>query len=423
MARKRKKRIVIIGNSAAGLSALEAFRKRDIDSNVLMIDKEPVFAYSRMITPYFIMGGIKKEDDLFIRREGFYKALKVRTLFGKEVLSIDTRSREVVFDKGKKEPFDTLLIATGGSPQRPNIEGTPPQDILVLRNLADAKRLKEIKMKTRNILFMGGGLVSLQTLQAMYRAGGQYTFVVKSDQIMSQTLNLEAAEMVERLLARMGVRILKGRDVVGVKKRNDSKVAILDQGEEIEMDLIFAGKGVHPTLPFLDGSGIKTQPGILVNEYLETNEEGIYAAGDVAQASDFFSSEKVNYGLWSSAVEQGETAGKNMSGLREKYPGNLRMNVTRIFATPVVSIGDFRSSKIAHCLIKKDEKRNRYRAFFLDEKGVLRGAILIGQVDDLGVIHGLIKKRKSGDSLTSSSIWKSPISYGFVYKNILQGNL
>ena len=423
MVRQTKKRVVIIGNSAAALSALQAFRRKDQESKVLLIDREPFPAYSRVITPYFIMGGIKNEDGLFLLTGEFYKEWNVQTFLGKEVQWVDTQSRAVVFDKGKKEPFDLLLIGTGGSPVRPKIEGANPEHILVLRSLSDAKNLKEMKPKVQKGVFLGAGLVSLQTLQALYKTGCRYTLVVKSDRILSQTLDREGSEIVEKHLNKMGVQIIKGRDVVRLKEVNGSKTAILDNGEEIETDFIFAGKGVKPNINFLNDGGIKTQDGILVNGYIETNAEGIYAAGDVAQAPDFFSSEKVVYGLWPSAVEQGEIAGKNMAGFKEVYPGNLKMNVTRIFAMPIASIGDFGSKRVAETLVKKDEKRNIYRKICLDEKGIIIGAILINQVNDLGVIHGLIRARKDAEALKSNSIWKSPMSYGFVYKSILQGRL
>jgi NAD(P)H-nitrite reductase large subunit len=423
MIKKGKKQVVIIGNSAAGLSALEAFRKRDRESSVTMIDKEPYLAYSRVITPYFIMGGVRKEENLFLKTEGYYREMDVKPLFGKEVLWIDSRSRSVILDKGRKEPFDLLLIATGASPFRPKIEGAYDKDIFVLRSLSDARQLREMKGNAQKILFLGAGLVSLQTLQALYTTKAQHTLVVKSDRILSQTLDFEASEIVERHLKKMDVRIIKERDVIRLNEANDSKAAILNNGEEIETDFIFAGKGVWPNIHFLDDSKIKTQNGILVDEYLQTNVEGIYAAGDVAQAPDFFSGEKVNYGLWPSAVEQGEIAGKNMAGIREVYTGNLKMNVTGIFAMPVVSIGDIGSKRVTETLIKRDVRSNIYRKICLDEKGILIGAILINRVDDLGVIHGLIRGRKNADFLKANSIWKSPVNYGAVYKNLLQGRL
>ncbi|MGZ3590857.1 MAG: NAD(P)/FAD-dependent oxidoreductase, partial [Thermodesulfobacteriota bacterium] len=289
MPRKRKKRVIIIGNSAAGLSALEAIRKRDKDSKILMIDKEPVLAYSRVITPYFIMGGVKKEEALFLRTKDFYKEMGVKTLIGREILSIDVPSREVVLDDRKKEPFDLLLLATGASPHRPKMEGANLDEVHVLRSLADARKLKEKKSRIQKGLFLGAGLVSLQTLQALFTTKGRYTLVVKSDRIFSQTLDREGSEVVERNLSRMGVQMIKGRDVVRLKETSGSKMAILDTGEELEIDFIFAGKGVKPNIDFLRGSGIKSKNGILVNDNMETNVEGIYAAGDVAQAPDFFS--------------------------------------------------------------------------------------------------------------------------------------
>jgi nitrite reductase (NADH) large subunit len=423
MAKKRKKRIVIIGNSAAGLSAIEAFRKRDPNSKVTLIDREPYPAYSRVITPYFIMGGMKEEGHLFLRDKNYYKGLGVKTLLGVEVLGVDTRLREVLLDNGKKESFDLLLIATGSSPVRPRIRGTKTEDIGVLRSLDDARRLKELKPKIQNILLLGGGLVSLQTLQALYRRGGRYALLMKSDRVLSQTLDQEASEMVERHLKKMDVQIVKERDVVQFKRKNGSCVAVLDNGEEVETDYIFAGKGVEPNIGFLKGSGIKTKKGVLVNRQMETNVEGVYAAGDVAMGPDFFSGESVIYGLWSSAVEQGEIAGKNMAGLRETYPGNLKMNVTRIFALPIASIGDIGSERVAETFVRRDEKRGIYRKICLDDRGVIVGAILLNQVDDLGVIQGLIRERKNIGVLKGSPQWRSHVSYGFVYKNILQGRL
>ncbi len=423
MPRKGKKPIVIIGNSAAGLSAIENFRKIDQESKIVLIDREPYPAYSRVITPYFIMGGIKGEEGLFLKDKGYYKKMGIKLLLGKAVSGIDTQKREILLEDGERQPFDQLLIATGSSPVRPKIRGIKTEEIGVLRDLSHARHLRELKPQIQKVLFLGGGLVTLQTLQALYRKGGQYTIVVKSNHLLSQTLDQEPSEFIERHLQRMGVRLIKGRDVVQIRRRKGSMIAILDDGQEIETDFVFAGKGVEPNIHFLKGSKIEVKRGILVNSNLETNLEGIYAAGDVAEAPDFFTQERVIYGLWPSAVEQGEIAGKNMAGARSSYPGNLRMNVTRIFAMPVASIGDFRSPRVVESLIKKDEKRGIYRKLCFDKDGILIGAILINQVEDLGVLRGLIQERKNGEILKWKSIWKSPIPYGFLFKNILQANI
>jgi NADPH-dependent 2,4-dienoyl-CoA reductase/sulfur reductase-like enzyme len=412
-------RVVIIGNSAAGLAALEAFRKRNKTARVLMIDREPC-SYSRVMTPYFISGRVDQKEGLLLRSEIFFKELGVETRFGDEVEGIDIRSRVVALRKGQKEGFDLLLIATGASPNHPEIRGGDRGEILVLRSLGDAQRLKNVRSRAGKLLFWGAGLVSLQTLQALYRASVRYTLVVKSDRILSQVLDAEASEIAEKNLKTTGVRVIKGRDVVRWKKDGGVKIAVLDNNQEIEADFIFAGKGVRPNTSFLQDSGIKMREGILVDEHLKTNVEGIYAAGDVAQAPDFFSGERVNYGLWPSAVEQGEIAGKNMAGLREPYVGNLKMNITRIFDLPMASIGDYGSSKVAATMIHKDEEKNLYRKLCVSGEGVLIGAILLNGVEDFGVIYGLIRGRREAGLLKRNSIWKTPMSYGMVYREMLE---
>lgn len=422
MARPRKKRIIVIGNSAAGISAILSIRKKDPEVRIILIDKESYPFYSRAIIPYFLMDSRKKEDSLFLWKKKYYKELKIKTIFGKEVQSVDTKFREILLNDGKKEGFDSLLIATGGSPIKPPINGADPDDILVLRTINDAKSLKNLIPNVSKVLVIGGGFISLQTLQSMYRSDCKYTIVIKSDRILSQALDPEGSEMVERNIKKMGIKILKGREVTLLKKVNGSKIAILDNGEEIEADLLFAGKGVNPNVDLVSGSKIEVKRGILVDEYLQTNIEGIYAAGDVSQAPDFFSKERVNYGLWLSAIEQGEIAGKNMLGAKEIYPGNLKMNVTRIFGLSIASLGDLVSENVSEILIKRDEKKNIYRKLCLDRNGIIIGAILINQLEDLGVIHSLIRKRKDIFFLKIGSLWKYSIPYGLIYKNIIAGS-
>lgn len=423
MPRLRRKRFIIVGNSAAGTSAILSIRKRDPDVKILLIDKEPYPFYSRVITPYFIMDKKKNEDSLFLWKKKYYKELNIKTIFGKEVQSVDTKLMEVLLNDGKREGFDSLLIATGGTANRPQIKDAGPDDILVLRTINDAKNLRSLKPKLSNVVLIGGGLITLQTLQSLYRSGCKYTIIIKSDRILSQTLDFEGSEMVERNIKKMGINILKRREIDLLKKINNKKIAILDNGQQIETDLLFAGKGVKPNADLVSKSEIEVKRGIIVDEYLQTNVEGIYAAGDVAQAPDFFSKERVNYALWSSAIEQGEVAGKNMLGVKEPYSGNLKMNITQIFGVSIASIGDLGSERVSEVLIKRDEKKDIYRKLCLDKNGIIIGAVLINQLEDLGIIHNLIRKRKDISFLKTGSFWKSRLNYGLIYKDILTGLL
>jgi nitrite reductase (NADH) large subunit len=404
-----KSRMVIIGNGAAGIAALDAIRKADSDSTITVIDREAIPAYSRITTPYFIKGVIPKEKDLYLRSKAFYQEPGIRTVLGSRVEGIDTRERTVILDRGKKEPFDLLLIAGGASPKRPMIPGVSAGDLLVLRDLADARKLKKIRERGAAGVFIGAGLVSLQTLQAMHSDESRSILVVKSDRVLSQTLDAAGAQIIEKRLLDRNVRVMKGCDV---ERREKDGTIVLDTQERLRADFIFAGKGVQPNTDFLSGSGIKTDNGVLVNRHLETNIEGIYAAGDVARAPDFFSGRQVTYGLWPSALEQGEIAGKNMAGVKVEYEGNLRMNVSTIFGVSLASVGDLGSEWVKEVWVTEDRRGQVYRKLCLDEKGVLIGAALINRMDDIGVIQGMIRARRKAESLMANAAWKSSVSYG-----------
>lgn len=404
-----KMRLVIIGNGAAGIAALDAIRKVDSSSTVTVIDRESVPAYSRITTPYFIKGAIPKEKDLYLRSKAFYQEPGIRAVLGCAVEGIDTRERTVILDRGKKEPFDSLLIAGGASPKRPAIPGVSEKDLLVLRDLADARKLKKIRGQGTTGVFIGAGLVSLQTLQAMHTDESRSILVVKSDRVLSQTLDAAGAQIIEKRLRDRGVRVMKGCEV---HHREKDGTVVLDTQERLRADFIFAGKGVRPNTDFLEGSGIIADNGILVNRRLETNIEGIYAAGDVVRAPDFFTGRQVTYGLWPSALEQGEIAGKNMAGAKVEYEGNLRMNVSAIFGLSLASVGDLGSERVKDVWVTEDTRGQVYRKLCLDEEGVLIGAVLINRMNDIGVIQGMIRGRRRAEPLLANSAWKSSVSYG-----------
>ena len=409
------RRVVIVGNSAAGLAAAEAFRGRESQSELVLIDAEACPAYSRVATPYFVKGALANESALFIRGDSFYRDLGITTVFGRWVVGIDMGRRVLHLAGGGSEPFDLLLIATGAFPERKPIEGLDAGDLHVLRTLADARRLKSVKLAARRGLFIGAGLVSLQSIEAMYRPGDEYTLVMKSRSVLSQALDPAAALMVERRLLRAGVRIVKGEDVVRVETTPAGKVATLESGERIDADFLFMGKGVAPSIDWLRSSGVHVDKGVVVDSRMQTNIPGIYAAGDAAQTPDFYSDRRISVGLWPAAIDQGRVAGTNMAGASVSYEGSLKKNVSRIAGLPFASIGDIASDRVVETAILSDAAGEIYRKFCLDRDGILIGAILVNQLQDMGVVHGLISSRRDATCLRSHL---GHLNFGVVRKDL-----
>ena len=266
---------VIIGNSAAALSAIKAMRKMGDSGPIILISAEDCNAYSPVLTTYYIGGQIQRSD-LFLVDEQFYRKFDVRRLLGRKAVHIDLVKRLVHLDNRSKVAYEDLLIATGAS-ARP-LDGVEPdaaEYVTTLRTLRDADRIITHVEAAREIVFVGAGLVSLQTLKAVLGRGIKVTLVVGSYQVLSQQLDTEAAAIIQKKLEVEGVTILLGRGVDRVVRIGDHVQLITSFGETLPADLVIVGKGVHPNTDVAKNTEIRIGSGIVVDDQMRTNVEDI----------------------------------------------------------------------------------------------------------------------------------------------------
>jgi phenylglyoxylate dehydrogenase epsilon subunit len=219
--------------------------------------------------------------------------------------------------------------------------------------------------------------------------------------------------MVEMAMQERGIEVLKGRDAVGIARQR----VVLDDGQEIGADAVIVGKGVRPNVGFLAGSGIAVNYGVVVDETMRTNIDNIYAAGDIAEGDDFLTGQPVTYGIWPVAIDQGRVAGARMVGREEAYEGSLKMNVTKLFGVTAAVVGDVDSG--AEEVVYEDRERRLYRRITFDEAGRVTGAVLVGLVEDVGVLGGVIKRRLRSGELRKS-IARNPLSTAQLLRQCLE---
>lgn len=404
-------RQVIIGNSAAGLSALEAIRKIDNDCSITIISAEDLPAYSRVLLPYYIAGKIE-EHQLFIRDERYYADLLAKRVFGKAVTRVEPEANRIILDDGSKIEYDNLLIATGASPSPLKIRGTDCKGVFSLRTLKDSKQIIPYLEKARDILLIGAGLISFHLINALYDKKRRFILVENTNQVLSQILDPDAALILEKEMKKSGIEILKGRTAEEIVQKDDvRKRIVLSNGEELEADVVIVAVGVNPNIDFLRGSGVSLNRGILVDKWMRTNYENIFAAGDVAEGDDFLAQQKVCRANWTDAVEQGRIAGYNMAGVNWEYPGSLSMNITEILGIAVVSIGLIDATGDGYeSLIYSDPSSKIYRKIIL-QKDKIVGSILLGKVSDAGIMSSLVK-RKEKVANWKQTIVRAPLGFG-----------
>jgi len=407
----------IIGNSAAGLSAIKAIRKMGDRSPIVLISGEACNAYSPVLTPYYISGQIKRSG-LFVVDEEFYRKFNVQTLFGRKAVAIDTAKRLVHLNDRTRVPFKKVLIATGASARTlDNVEGNASGCVLTLRTIADAEKIKRTSRRAKNIVFVGAGLVTLQTIKAILEEGKKITLVVGSDQILSQQMDSKGASIIQKRLERKGITILFGRGVDRIVKRGDHVLVITSFGESLPADLVIIGKGVAANVDLVKNTDVETNVGILIDEQMKTNVEDIYAAGDVAEGTNTITGKAETIATWFSACAQGEIAGMNMAGFPAKIHMQYRENITTVLGLSAATMGvsrykDWKLRELSY----SDEKRNVYRRLIMDGSRLV-GAVLLGRTEDAGVIRHCITNK------IDISLWEEKVATGSLgFGNVLFSN-
>ena len=384
------KKHLIVGNGGAAISAVRAIRRINSDDEITVISKESCCAYSPVCLTYYMRGSIGRED-VFICEESLYRQNKVNIVLGRKATNVDTKLRRVYTYGGEARYYDDLLIATGSSPVIPSIEGVNLPGVFVLRTIYDAERIISFLGSKESVAIIGSGLAAIQALGALINRGKKVVLAARRHQILRKILDLQGARILEERLYQEGADIRLNEPVLGIHGNDRKKVISLASGAELTADAVILAVGAHPNVDFIKGSRIELSSGIVIDQHCRTSKEGIYAAGDVAEAYDPITSHYTINATWPNAIEQGRVAGLNMAGKEASILRNIRFNIFTLFGFSCASLGLTRADGI-----KPDEIVLEhgvvYRKLFFKE-GLLVGAVLLGDIDDAGIIVSLIQRR------------------------------
>jgi nitrite reductase (NADH) large subunit len=384
---------VIIGNGPAGIDAIEAIRRVDSEGKITNICAEPYHPYSRPLLPFYVVGQIS-EDRVYFRPKSFYRDQDVTAIPGDRAVEIVPEDQCVALASGKVVPYDKLLIASGSTPREPPIEGHEKHGIFHLTTLDEARGVVARLPDTKRAIVMGGGPLGLKTAMALAGRGIDTKVIIASRRVMSQVLDTDSAAVIEAKLRTAGIDFMLGRSVVAFDGKDSVEEAILDNDERLKCELVIIGKGLVPNLDFLANTRLVVKNvGIIVNQYMQTSLEGVYAAGDVAETYDLISGKSSVIAVWPRASEQGYCAGYNMAGFPKEYVGTHRMNSLDFEDVSCIVMGEIRDMKPGFSIIvQRDLKRHIYQKIILEE-GRIRGAVIIGRIANVGAINRFIRRR------------------------------
>ena len=385
---------LIIGNGIAGVSAAEAIRAQDSQGSLALVAAEDFPPYSRPLISLVLEGSLGPER-LPIRPDTFYRDLDIQAHLGHKVTTLDLDRRRVLTDQGLELEYQRLLIASGADPRPLSVPGRELANIFYMRTQAQVQAMLQALPGARRALVLGGGLVGFKAAYGLMRRGLAVTMLIRSPHPLTMQVDAAAGAMIRQELEARGLEVRVGVEVEsfqGDKGRVTS--ARLSDGDRLECQLVVVGKGVNPALDFLPPQGIQVDQGILVDEHLQTSREGVYAAGDVAQAWDLVRGRPWVNAIWPVAVEQGRLAGANLAGRPVAYRGSLGRNVLRIFGLDVLTGGMVNppaGDDSYQVLTRRDRRRNTYRRLVL--KGdTLVGMVMVNRIEQGGVLLALIQR-------------------------------
>jgi len=342
------KKILIVGGVAGGATAAARLRRLDEEAQIILFERGEYISYANCGLPYYIGGVIEDRDALLVQTvEGMSIRfnLDIRPL--NEVIKIDKQIKKVQvknLETGEvyEESYDYLILSPGANPIKPPIPGIGESgNLFTLRNIPDTDAIKAFvdHKNPQKALVVGGGFIGLEMTENLHDRGIEVTVVEMLDQVMAP-VDYEMACIVHNHLREKGIKLILAD---GVREfRNQGKMAVLQSGRELETDMIILSIGVKPENELAKEAGltIGQRGGIAVNEYLQTDDEGIYALGDAIEVKDFINGQPTMIPLAWPANRQGRIVADNIYGKKVKYPGSMGTSVAKVFDLTVATTGN-----------------------------------------------------------------------------------
>jgi len=368
-------RIGIIGAGHAGVEAARHAHSRGAE--VVLFSQEPVYPYFRPRVVALAFGRVELEG-MQLRPQKWYHDNGVDLRLNAPVIHIDVHAKAVTAG-GREELFDALIIAAGASPVLLAFVQGFPNDVIPLWDARAGLAIRERLRTTRNLVIIGGGISGIESALYAREAGVEVTVVEKMDRPMALQFGPRAVATLERWLHDKGVRLLTGRYAVAMSRRDGRLNVTLDDVGELPCDLVLTTVGATRKLDLFQKAGIKTDRGIVVDEYLQTSVPGIFACGDIAQRDHLRTATVLR------AHQHGRSAADNALAFLQGRPLSYVTEPVSPLSfkhedTEFHSVGRPAGDNLEEKVLSDDGKYV-YRSILLED-GVLRGVQMIGSHED-----------------------------------------
>lgn len=329
---------VIIGMGVAAISALDAIRSVDKTGSITVIGADPHGFYSRPGLAYYLNRELP-EKSLFPFPKAELAKYQANFMLA-SVRRILPQEQQIELTNGKMIGYDRLLLAVGASAVPIRTTGYDLEGVVKIDHLDDTRQIIKLAKKTKDAVVIGGGITALELAEGLAARKVRVHYLLRSDRYWSGVLDADESKIILKRLREEGISIYTHSEAAEILGKRGKVVGVRTKdGKTLKAQMVAYAIGIRPRIELAQAAGLATERGILTNEYLQTSQPNIFAAGDVAQAYDPLSGRTIIDSLWNPAREQGYVAGLNMAGKATPYLKSAPFNVTRLAGLTTTIIG------------------------------------------------------------------------------------
>lgn len=311
--------IVIGGGMVAGYAAKELVGRGIGSGELMIISADDALPYERPPLSKGFLSGKENEAGILVNSPDWYREHGIGVKLQTAIEDVDLRKKRLRASSGETFDFKTLLIATGARARKLDCPGNDLPNVFYLRSLDDSRKIRTAAANSKQAAVIGGGFIGMEVASVLAQKNIETIMVIREDRVWKRVFTPAMSEFFERYYAARGVQILKREGVAALQGKDRVDGVLLASGRKVACDLVVVGVGAAPVTEIFARSGLVIDNGIVVNEYLETNQSGVFAAGDVANYVDTLFEKRRRVEHWDNAVSQGQHWATIVRGERQPF--------------------------------------------------------------------------------------------------------
>jgi NADPH-dependent 2,4-dienoyl-CoA reductase/sulfur reductase-like enzyme len=308
--------VILGGGMVAGYAAKQLVELGLKPGEMTILSADNSVPYERPPLSKGFLAGKESEESIRINSTDFYREHGIDLKLNCEISGVDLRRKRLILKAGGEFGYSKLIVATGASPRTLEIPGSELQNLYYLRSLDSSKAIRSTAEKSKRAVVIGGGFIGMEVAAVLAQKNIEVTMVLTEDRLGKRLFSPQMSTVFESYYATHGVRLIKGTTVTELRGDGAVSAAVVNNGQSVPCDLVVAGIGVRLNTAILADTGVEVADGVMVNEYLETSQPDIYAAGDIANYQDVLFEKRRRVEHWDNAVTQGQYCARSLMGER-----------------------------------------------------------------------------------------------------------